>query len=46
MRWRLVAETDDEEIAAGVMELLVRALLRSPVMATSSVSRRLRPSVA
>ena len=24
MRWRLVAQTDDEKVAAGVMELLIR----------------------
>jgi len=29
-RWRLVAQTDDEEIAAGVMELMVRRCCSEP----------------
>ena len=29
-RWRLVAQTDDEEIAAGVMELMVRRCYSEP----------------
>ena len=30
MRWRLVAQTDDEEVAAGVMELLIRRCYSEP----------------
>jgi len=30
MRWRLVAQTDDESVAAGVMELLIRRCYSEP----------------
>ena len=30
MRWRLVAQTDDEDVATGVMELLIRRCFSEP----------------